>query len=226
MCRYQLQQNWEAFCTRPVKQLLATDPFASVLTSEVLDVWDRQFLSFRLTKVPAQEAQIFAVNLRVTKAAAAQLYERNATDGKYVEPRTGDGRNPSDAFQVIWLPRKTLAEVQIMHRANTTPTMVVRQGERYGLHTKPEEMHAKYRPDIVYLPGTELKRFSIGPMPFGTTKLNLTKVFAQWHWQARPIGPQGHSQHRTGLMWAVHAADDPSHWVFHMAHGDCSHHPG
>ena len=221
--RDQLQQNWESFCTRPVKHLLTTEPFASIPTSEVLDVWDRQFLSYRLTKVPAQEAQMFAVNLRVTQSVASQMYEGNATDGKYIEPRSSDGRSPSDAFQVTWIPRKTFAEVQIMHRATTTPTMVVRQGERYGLRTEnqyAEEMHAKYRPDIVYLPGTELKRFTIGPMPFGTTKQSLTKVFSQWNWQARPTGPQGQSQDRSGLMWGVHAANDPSHWVFHMAHGD------
>lgn len=46
------------------------------------------------------------------------------------------------------------------------------------------------------------------------------KLFATWHWQARPGQPVGQSKDHCGVFWSIQSAENPSHWVFTMEHGD------
>lgn len=61
--------DWDEFIQKPVKHLLSLKPFSEVASGDILDVWDRQYMTMRLTRVPVQEAQLFMVNIRVEATA-------------------------------------------------------------------------------------------------------------------------------------------------------------
>eukprot|EP00435_Cladocopium_sp_Y103_P038615 s1411_g10.t1 len=219
----QYTADWTEFVQKPVKTLTAMHPFTELPGNAILDVWDRQFMTMRLSKVPYQEAQLFMVNMRIDASAIETLLRANGEDGKYFELRSHNGRQPDDTYKIVWLPGKAYADAQVVQRASTIPTALVRQGDRYGLRTPDqhaEMLHKQHRPDLVYIHGAELKRYRVGPMPFGSTKQSLVNIFQKWNWQARPIGPHKQADDRSGIMWHVQAADEPSHWIFQLAHGD------
>ena len=221
--RDQFPDDWESFVTSPVKHLLALPSIVALDNNCILDVWDRQFLNLRLSKESPKDASVFMVNLRLHKDQAKVLLAANAQGGLYAEPRTTTGRQPSDAHQVIWLPKKNFAEAQVSNQMTQVPSSLVRSGNRYGLRvlTKDAEaVHLAHRPDVTYLDGTELRKYRIGPLPYGSTKQSIVNAFKKWGWTARPLGPQGQSQDKSGTMWLVQAAEPPTHWVFQMQHGD------
>ena len=220
--RDQTTHAWKDFIVKPVRTMSDHPPFLDLAVSDVLDVWDRQFVNHKLSKQTPETASIFIVNLRVTEDAAKILLSNSGTNGQYFEPRSEDGRHPDPNQQVVWLVNKQFTEAQITQRAHANATLV-RQGDRYGIRVpaaEAEPLHLSLRPDLVFLPGTELKKFKVGPWPYGSTKQSLTQVFKKWEWQARPVSPAGQTQDRSGVIWNVHAAQEPSHWIFHLQHGD------
>ena len=60
----------------------------------------------------------------------------------------------------------------------------------------------------------------MGPLPWGTTRAALVKLFAKWEWVAKPLQPAGRSADSQGLMWLVHATQSPPNSVYTMVHGD------
>ena len=215
--------NWQEFIQSPVKTLMKQHPFDTVPQSDVIDVWDRQYLTSKMTKSNSEDAVIFCVNIRLNLAAKAGILAANGSQGMYIEPRTADGRQPDESQKVVWLPKKSFGEAQVCQQTSKIPTMLARHCDRYGLRVaaqQAEELHKTYRPDLVYIPGAELTKYRVGPMPFGTTKQSLVHVFAKWGWQARPLAPQGQAQDRSGVMWIAQAAEPPTHWIFHLSHGD------
>eukprot|EP00438_Fugacium_kawagutii_P015674 Skav217051 [mRNA] locus=scaffold1849:231066:235847:+ [translate_table: standard] len=214
--------EWSTFCQHPVKTLLGEQEFAKHRDA-IHDVWDRQFLSARFQKTKPAEADVFLVTLRMTKGAGEEILQHNAIEGKYYEPRMPNGRSPDEAYEVIWNPKKSLGEVQLMQQTNPHPAMIARTGGRYGLRVlraHAPATHAKHRPDLAYIPSDNMQMFRIGPLPFNTTRASLTKVFREWAWPARPGQPVGQDQQHTGMFWTAMASQPPSHWVFHCEHGD------
>eukprot|EP00435_Cladocopium_sp_Y103_P014515 s729_g3.t1 len=219
----QFPSDWNEFVQKPVKTLTSMHPFTDLDPNAILDVWDRQFMTLRLTKVPHQEAQLFMVNMRIDTSAIATLMKTNGEEGRYIELRNHNGRQPLESQKIVWLPGKAYADAQVLQRTSTIPTALVRQGDRYGLRTDDqhaEALHKQHRPDLIYIHGADLRRYRVGPMPFGSTKQSLVHIFQKWKWQARPIGPQKQADDRSGIMWQVQAAEEPSHWIFQLAHGD------
>ena len=219
----QFTGQWSDFVKSPVKCLMQQDPFRQLQQTDVIDVWDLQFLTAKLQKVVPDEADMFSVNLRIRQQVQEEVTKANGNNGTYIEPRTPDGRHPDEAYQVVWLPRKTYGEAQVSQKTSKTPTTLVRQADRYGLRVANEEaeaLHRLHRPDLVYIQGSELVKYRVGPMPFGSTKQSLVHVFSKWQWKARPLAPQGQTRDRAGVMWIVQAAEPPSHWVFQLSHGD------
>ena len=215
--------SWEEFIKSPVKHLMQQEPFRSLQQQDVIDVWDRQYMTTRMTKVPPEDAVMFSVNMRVSQEAAETIAQANGVHGTYVEPRSADGRNPDDRYKVVWLPRKTFGEAQVSQKTSKMPTTLVRQADRYGLRVESKDaeiLHQLHRPDLVFIPGSELTKYRVGPMPFGSTKQSLVHVFTKWEWKARPLAPQGQAKDRSGVMWLVQASEPPSHWIFQLSHGD------
>ena len=214
--------DWNEFIAQPVRQIMQRQPFAD-LQQSILDVWDRQFLSIKMTKQHASDSAVFIVNFRVDSKAADDMLQVSGTEGFYCEPRTATGRQPDDAYQVVWLPKKTYAEAQLAGNTLQHSNTLARSGDRYGIRVQNEiaaEVHRLYRPEILFIKGVELKKYRVGPMPYGSTRQSIANVFRKWEWEARPIGPQFQSNDRTGMIWVAQAASPPSSWVFQLAHGD------
>ncbi len=214
--------DWTEFVAQPVRQIMQRQPFAD-LQQSILDVWDRQFLSIKMTKQQASDAAVFIVNFRVDSKAAEDMLQVSGTDGFYCEPRSATGRQPDDAFQVVWLPKKSFAEAQLARNTMQHSNTLARSGDRYGLRVQNEvaaEVHRIHRPEVLFIKGMELKKYRVGPMPYGSTRQSIANVFRKWEWEARPIGPQSQSNDRTGMIWVAQAATPPSSWVFQLAHGD------
>ena len=158
------------------------EPFRHLQQSDVIDVWDCQFMTVKMQKVPPEDSDVFSVNLRIKQQVQDDIAKANGCNGTYIEPRSPDGRHPDDSFQVVWLPRKTFGEAQVCQKTSKTPTTLVRQADRYGLRVLNEEaeaLHRIHRPDLVYIQGTELTKYRVGPMPFGSTKQSLGSCFLQ-----------------------------------------------
>ena len=219
----QYGDTWDSFVEKPVKTLLAQAPFDQIDPQSILDVWDRQYLNTKLGKTAVKDASLFAVSIRVDASVAEQIVNHSGKDGKYFEPRNSNGRQPSHLYQVIWLYQKTYGEAMLARQTTETATTLVRNGDRYGLRVLNEEaekVHKSHRPDLQFLPGAELRKYRLAPIPYGSTKQSLSAIFKKWQWPARPVGPQGQTADRSGMVWLVQASEEPSHWIYQLAHGD------
>eukprot|EP00438_Fugacium_kawagutii_P004348 Skav207885 [mRNA] locus=scaffold664:548451:552944:- [translate_table: standard] len=215
--------DWDTFIRKPVKCILDSPPFVKEDAELILDVWDRQFLSNRLTKTTPETAHAFSVNLRLSKALAQRVMEASGNEGRFFEPRTEDGRKPLGDFQVVWLPKRSYAQAVVCQKTTTVPVSLVRNQDRYGLRAlmaQAEAVHRQHRPEVQWIPGVELQRFRAGPWPFGSTKNSIVQICKKWGWNARPIGPVQQSADRSGCVWVMVASEPPSHWIYHLQHGD------
>ena len=190
----QYPQEWSDFVGRPVKTIMGQAPFDQLDQQDVLDVWDRQFLSMKLTKASPQEATIFAVNIRVNSSVANSILAFSGNEGKYMEPRTSNGRQPCESHQVVWLHRKNYREAVLAKQMTDAHTTLVRSGERYGLRVEngqAEGVHQSHRPDLPYIPGVSLKKFKVAPIPYGSTRQSLTSVFKKMELASTANQPTG-----------------------------------
>ena len=188
--------NSTTMATKPVKNMLALEHFDCLGKEDILDVWDRQHLSKMYQKVKPEESDLFSVVLRVKASSLSKLLESNSKDGIYFEPRQQSGRAPCPEHRVIWLPKKSFHDVLIAKQSTHHETHIARNGDRFGLRTSSQhaaDVHALHRPDVAYLDGTNTSTYRIAPLPFGSTKQSIQKVFDTWEWNARPSHSQGHS---------------------------------
>ena len=218
--------TWSSFIQHPVKAIFdhavmqdAEFPQAD----NVMDVWDRQTLDSKLAKAQPQQAEIFAVLIRVTARLAAHLLPSAGVDGIYFEPRTMDGRRPDPQFRVVWMPKKNLAHVRLARSQTEAKTHIVRMGPRYGLRVSQEsaeKVHQQRRPDLLFLDGQALRPYKVGPFPYGSTKASISMAFKHLGWQARPVQPISQMQVQEGIFWQVMAPQEPTHWIYQLKHGD------
>ena len=223
MYRDQVQESWDNVIKGPFRTITEHTAFDGVIATEIIDVWDRQFLDQHFKKTSGTQAFLFAVNVRLPHEKALQLLDRSATEGLYIEPRSDNGRYPCEKYSIVWLPKKSLSEVVLASQTATIKCWVVRNGLRYGLRvlaTEAADLHKQYRPDIDYIAGGDKLTFRLGPFPWGTTKQSLQKLFKDWGWQARVGQPAGQDVENRGVFWTAVSTVSPSHWVFTMAHGD------
>ena len=221
--RDQYSGAWTDLLQGPVKMLLAEAPFDQLAAADVLDIWDRQYLSLRMRKEKPEHADLFIFSVRLADSVCTQVLKQSGTDGKYMEPRTQDGCEPCPGYQVIWLPRRTFSEARVAQTATPQNTTLVRNGDRYGLRVTPkdaEAVHGLHRPELQFLQASDLKKYKMGPTPYGTSKQSIATLCNKWGWSARPVGPQGQTADRTGTMWAMQASCPPPAWIFQLAHGD------
>ena len=224
--RDELGKEWQDFIKQPVKHLMQCVPSFRPKEEDrdhILEVWDRQMLTQRLTRTSPDKAELFMVNIRMKGTWHPAVFEGIEDPGIYLEPRTEDGRHPHPAFKILWMGKHTKAEVQTKGQATTQWTSVARTGSKWGLRVSieaAEELHNQHRPDTPYLPGGRLEHFHVGPILFGTTRKALQKIFSHWAWQARPIHPIQRAADGSGCVWLVQATQDPTSSVWALAHGD------
>ena len=78
----------------------------------------------------------------------------------------------------------------------------------------------KHRPETPLLLGQHKMLYTLGPLPYSTTKAAVSNLLKAWQWEARPLQPRGRSQDGNGIQWTIQATSDPSHWIYVLQHGD------
>eukprot|EP00435_Cladocopium_sp_Y103_P020836 s2103_g5.t1 len=221
--RDQFPGQWDEVVKGPVRKLMEVSALKKVPPHDVLDIWDRQFLSDTLRKDDPSNATVFMVNARIQQEHVDAILQQSGTHGCFFERRTPDGRHPFDGQQIIWLPRKSYAEAVVAVQTNHHPCTLARSGQRYGIrvdHQWAESTHAQHRPEVIFLNGHDLRKFRVGPLPFGSTKSSIASLFKQWQWQARPVAPVGPARDRSGMLWQVQACTNPEHWIYQVSQSD------
>eukprot|EP00435_Cladocopium_sp_Y103_P021173 s136_g5.t1 len=218
----QTKLDWPDIVAKPVRTLFAESEFQAN-PEAVVDVWDRQFVSKAFKRCPPMDADIFIVNFRIKCPAHEHILDSSGQAGKYFEPRDNTGRDHDPQFKVVWMPKKSFQEVMIAKQTSVHPTWIVRSGDRLGLRTlydHAKTIHEQHRPEVDYLSGEHMQAYRVGPLPYGTTKASLAKLYKEWNWEARPGQPLGQNIGHEGVFWSSVAAMQPSHWVYSIEQGD------
>ena len=222
--RDEMGSGWEDFVLHPVKYLLENTPAlvgGSGQDSNILDVWDRQFVSLKLEKLPPRQADLFIVSLRVTTIDLLGLLSKSGQFATYFEPRDDSGRHPSEEYRVVWLPKNDKGSVVTSIQVTEHWACLARSGIKLGIRTQSEHakgLHEHFRPAVPFLEASELSTFTVGPMPYGATRASLVKVFGQWGWKARPCQPRGRSSDGNGVLWECQASAPPPFEIYTMKH--------
>ena len=224
--RDELECSWDDFVKHPVKYILQNSlPLVggSGPDSNVLDVWDRQFVSLKLDKLPPKRAELYIVSFRVTGLDVTKILDLSGNHAIYYEPRDAVGRQPHSDFRVVWIPktdkRSVLASVQLAEHW----TCLARSGNKFGIRTATQhaqELHELHKPAVPFLEASSLTTFIVGPMPYGATRSSLVKLFGQWEWKARPCQPRGRSADGNGVLWECQASEPPQFEIYTMKHAD------
>ena len=219
----EIGDDWGHIIQHPIKHILTVLGIDNKGTNpSVVDVWDRQFLTINMTRTKAAQCEIFFASIRLVGANCNELQARSGFSGLYVEPRSIDGRNPSEQYRVIWLKLDKASTTAAMQSSNLQ-VHLARHGVRYGLRASSdiaEEVHRFHKATVPYLDTVNVLKFLVGPFPFGATRDGITKVFEQWGWCARPTQPKGRAPDGIGIQWEVHASNQPPCDVYSMTHGD------
>lgn len=237
--RDQCQMEWKEVVPKPVKAVLSlveclqtcNIPACQCNKSHkesndvdpIIDLWQRDFVSLHFQKTKPDQAAIFTCFMRVAKDKMPILLSQSGQEGIYIEPRQQDGRKMDDSYHTVWLNKQTFAEARALQATTKVPVSLVRVTNRYGLRVESrfgQDVHSNLKPDSPFISNGEKINFVVGPLPFGTTKKAMMKLFEQWGWVAQPIHPCGRSQDQKGLMWKIVAGSPPEHLVYTLAHGD------
>ena len=238
--RDQFPNQWQDLVERPVKQILELIPEMRVCKNSdcrckawhpadnqgeepILDVWQRDFLNIHFKKSKPVEASIFTCMMRLTKDCFEQVSKQSGTDGLYCEARTQDGHRQGEDFHTAWLSKHTVDEARVAKATSTVPASLIRVSNRYGLRVGKSDAkttHDAFRPDTPFLAGAAKSTWIVGPVPWGTTRKGLIKLFEAWQWSAKPLQPAGKSADGTGLKWHVQSAEAPENFVYTLGHGD------
>ena len=218
--------SWDDFVLHPVKYLLEHNAEligGSGHDSNIVDVWDRQFVSHKLEKLPPRQADLFIVSLRVTNVDIDPLLSKSGQVATYFEPREDSGRQPHDSYRVIWLPKLDKGSVVASIQLAEHWACLARSGLKLGIRTKSDHakvLHEQFRPAVPFLDASDLSTFIVGPMPYGATRAGLVKLFGQWGWKARPCQPRGRSADGNGVLWECQASSPPPFEIYTMKHAD------
>ena len=236
----QYPNAWQDLVDRPVKQILELLPEMRICKSEncrckawhpadhqgeepILDVWQRDFLSIHFKKSKPADAAIFTCMMRLTKECFDMVAKQSGTDGLFCEARSQDGKRQDESFHTVWLSKHTVEEARVAKVTSEVPASIIRVSNRYGLRVNKDDAkatHDAFRPDTPFLAGAAKSTWIIGPVPYGTTRKSLIKLFEAWQWQAKPLQPAGKAADGTGLKWHVQASEAPENFVYTLSHGD------
>ena len=186
----------------------------------ILDLWKRAFLTSRFKQTAPQRADIFCVNIRIPLILIDEIQTSAGQAGIYMEPKAEDGRLAHPDYQVVWIPKVSLREAQMTKQANLTATCVARNGDRYGVRTRIQHapaLHKQLRPDVPFLGSADRTEYEVGPLPRGTQREAIIKLFQEWGWHARPITAV--TTNTLGTTWKVQATLPPPSSTVDLAHG-------
>ena len=189
----------------------------------VLDIWRRQWTSFTFKQCDSSEAAIFWVNLRYVGKIEQAVLRCSGYRGVFVEPRSLDGKSGTLDYQVVWLPKDNLAEVQRLQQCHLCVVGLARLGSRLGLRVAASDaatLTKVVKPGAVFLSSGERHEFEAGPLPYGVDRLSLTKLCEAWKWQARPLHPIRSLEDGLGTVWLLQSCHDPPEMVLKYQGGN------
>ncbi len=223
--RDEVLEEWANIIDRPVRHVLRMLdlPHEEGLPKSILDVWDRQFLTIKMSKCKPQDSEMFIVSLRLNSRALDLAMQKSGHQGLYVEPRTPDGRQPSPEYRVVWLAKTDKGTAITALQTTTGSVSLARTGLRFGIRTgvnEAEAIHNQHKSHLPYLDTNAALRYMVGPFPYGATREAILKVFSSWGWSARPLQPKGRTGDGQGIQWEVIAATAPECEVYSLKHGD------
>ena len=241
--RDQTTCDWSQVVAHPLKHIFARLPMlqqcqiegcpqdceawhpaeACSISDPILEVWGRQWLSLTFVQKQSDQAELYSVHFRVPHCLQVQIQTYSGIDGVYCEPKAVDGKSPSTAFHVVWLPRLQYADALVYKQTVQGVCGVARMGGKYGVRClvgDAPRIHNAVRPGAQFLPPGKKEIYLVGPVPFGTLKASLVSVFDSIQWRARPLQPTPAASHIAGLMWKVQAVEDPPMTVIPTEHGD------
>eukprot|EP00438_Fugacium_kawagutii_P035283 Skav234847 [mRNA] locus=scaffold1355:118365:122921:+ [translate_table: standard] len=218
-----LDTQWSRFIQSPVKYIIEHTPALQTPKDVIIDCWDRQFLSDKLTRSKPVNAYQFTVSFRVQDTDIHALLKQSGTNHVYYEPRSIDGRSPDEAFRVIWLGKRDKTESTLALQGVSQWACLVRVGARYGVRVKQadsEAVHGTLKPNLPFLQTQSHSTYLVGPLPFGATRNTISALFKSWKWAARPSQPRYRSVCAKGMIWEIHAATAPEYDVYQCQHAD------
>ena len=236
-------ENWSQIVAHPLKHIFSKIPVlqrcihddcdgqceawhateAFQFSDPILEIWGRQWMKLNFDVSTPDEAAMYAVHIRLPSCVQVQVQTYSGIAGVFLEPKGEDGKQPSSSFQVVWLPRLSFQEVQVLRQTVQGAIGIARLGAKFGLRSLVEQassVHAAVKPGVSYLPQGRKQQFLVGPVPFGTLKSSLCEMFEAIQWKARPVQATPSTASVDGLMWKVQAVEDPPVMIIPAGHGD------
>ena len=198
-------------------------PPQSVVAEPILDIWRRQWTSSTFKACEPEVASIFWVNVRYLLERQSAVLRCSGYQGVFVEPRSLDGKSGIDSYQVLWLPKESLGELQRLQQCHVMIEGLARLGARMGLRVASENAPALSRlvkPGTVYLATGERLEFEVGPLPYGMDRLSMTRLCESWKWQARPLHPVRSLAGALGTVWLLQSCTEPPAQVMKYKGGE------
>ncbi len=193
------------------------------VTDPVMELWNRQWLSFTFTSVKPSEADMFSVTARVPKILELKLLALSGSAAICFEPRSLDGRKPSDDFSVVWMPKVTAAQALLLKQTNVHVVGLARLGSKWGLRSKAanaSQLHEAVKPESEFLPAGQRHLYLIGPLPFGIVRQSLVDALKELGWAARPLHAVPAARDVSGVMWKVQSTSAPPKAVLSLKDGE------
>ena len=195
----------------------------SVVAEPILDIWRRQWTSSTFRACEPDSASIFWVNIRYVLERQGAVLRCSGHKGVFVEPRSLDGKSGHDGFQILWMPKETIGELQRLQQCHVIVEGLARLGARMGLRVATENaptLSKLVKPGTVYLANGERANFEVGPLPYGMDRLSMTRLCESWKWQARPLHPVRSLSGALGTVWLLQSCHDPPAEVMKYRGGD------
>ena len=226
MFRDEIEKKWEHILDKPVKHMVSAVKILQPQSdgrSSIMDVWDRQWLNEKLERTRPADASLFMATFRMEKGDVAEALKGSGTAGCYVEPRSSDGRTPATEYRVIWLNKSDKQSAMIASQSTVQWTCIVRSGNRFGLRVAAhdaQKVHEQHKPLTPFLTSDQVTTYHVGPIPHGSNRTALTKLFQSWSWQARPCQPKSRTPDGKGVVWECQAICKPPFEVYQLEHAD------
>ena len=167
-------------------------------------------------------SSMFSVCVRVPRCLLDKLLSCSGVGGIYSEPRTPDAKLVDPAYVVVWMPKMDRAELAHQRQMNPSAVGIARVGDRRGLRvlsSNAPSLHASLRPGSTFLPQGPRLSWLVGPMPYGTDRVSLTKALTSLPWQVKVLQPSQNVPGR-GTLWSVQSVEEPPVTIIPMNHGD------
>ena len=202
-CTCEAMTVCESPCWHPTEADEVQDP--------VLDVWRKQWVSSTFRPAAPQAADIFMLNIRYLGSLEEKLLPYSGLGGVFLEPRSLCARHPVMDYQVLWLGKSDLSELQRLRSCHPAILGLARMGSRLGVRVATvdaADAAKTLKPGSIFLASGSRATFEVGPLPYGTDRLAVAKVCAQHGWQARPLHVS-RSVDQLGVMWLLQACTSP-----------------